>query len=119
MPVQIKRIYDAPADGDGERILVDRLWPRGMSKDKADLGEWMKEIAPSSELRQWFDHKPERWEEFRRRYREELQQNPLVESLRERIARGMVTLLYGARDREFNDAVVLAEFLTRTSPSAS
>lgn len=102
-----------PTADDGERILVDRLWPRGMSKARADLDEWMKDIAPSGELRQWFDHRPDRWEEFRRRYREELQRNPLTETLGQRIGGGMVTLLYGSRSREFNHAAVLAEFLTR------
>ncbi len=113
MPVQVKRIYDPAAPGDGERILVDRLWPRGISKEKADLGEWMKDIAPSADLRKWYGHKPERWDEFRRRYREELESNPLVEPLRERIGKGTVTLLYGARDRERNQAVALADYLTR------
>ena len=84
-----------------------------MSKEKAAFSEWMKDIAPTSELRQWFDHRPERWVEFRRRYREELRANPAVATLRERIATGMVTLLYGARNRDFNHAAVLADFLTK------
>lgn len=113
MSVEIKRVYDEPEAGDGERIFVDRLWPRGLSKEKATFGEWMKEVAPSSELRKWFDHKPERWDEFRERYREELQGNPAVERLRGRVAAGKVTLLYGSRNREFNHAAVLADFLTK------
>ena len=111
MSVRIKRVYDEPAADDGERILVDRLWPRGISKEKAAFEEWMKEVAPTSELRKWFDHRPERWDEFKERYRAELQDNPAVEALRARIAAGKVTLLYGSRNREFNHAAVLADFL--------
>jgi uncharacterized protein YeaO (DUF488 family) len=111
MPVRIKRVYDAPAKEDGERILVDRLWPRGLSKEKAHLDEWMKDIAPSPALRQWFGHKPERWEEFRARYRQELEGNPLLDDLSRRAAAGTVTLLYGARDEKRNQAVVLAGIL--------
>lgn len=112
MPVHIKRIYDEPEAGDGERILVDRLWPRGLSKEKAAFDEWMKDVAPTSDLRKWFDHKPERWAEFQERYREELRGNPAVEALRDRVSAGVVTLLYGSRNREFNHAAVLADFLT-------
>ena len=111
MPIRIKRVYDEPESEDGERILVDRLWPRGMSKDKAAFSEWMKDIAPTTALRQWFDHKPERWAEFQVRYREELKGNPAVEALRRRAASGTVTLLYGSRNRDFNHAAVLADFL--------
>ncbi|WP_242219375.1 DUF488 domain-containing protein [Shinella zoogloeoides] len=111
MSVRIKRVYDEPAADDGERILVDRLWPRGISKEKAAFDEWMKEVAPTSELRKWFDHRPERWDEFRQRYRAELQGNPAVEALRAHVAAGRVTLLYGSRNREFNHAAVLADFL--------
>ena len=113
MPVSIKRVYDEPAPDDGERILVDRLWPRGISKEKAAFDEWLKEVAPTSDLRKWFDHRPERWEEFKERYRAELQDNPAVETLRERAAAGKVTLLYGSRNREFNHAAVLADVLTK------
>jgi uncharacterized protein YeaO (DUF488 family) len=115
MPIRIKRIYDEPAAEDGERILVDRLWPRGISKDKAAFSEWMKAVAPTTALRQWFDHRPERWAEFQERYRAELKDNPAVETLRQRAARGTVTLLYGSRNREFNHAAVLAEFLTKSA----
>lgn len=111
MPVQIKRIYDDADPSDGERILVDRLWPRGLSKEKASFDEWMKEVAPTSALRKWFDHKPERWSEFKERYRKELEANPAIEPLRQKVAKGTVTLLYGARNREYNHAQVLAEFL--------
>jgi uncharacterized protein YeaO (DUF488 family) len=111
MQAEIKRIYDDPDPTDGTRILVDRLWPRGLSKEKARFDLWMKEVAPSSTLRKWFDHKAERWPEFQARYREELRGNPALEDLRERAAAGTVTLLYGSRNREFNHAAVLADIL--------
>ena len=111
MRARIKRIYDAAAADDGERILVDRLWPRGIARDKAAFDTWMKDIAPSTALRKWFDHRPERWDEFRQRYRAELAGNPAVALLRARVAAGPVTLLYGSRNRDFNHAAVLAEFL--------
>ena len=112
MSVSIKRVYDEPAADDGERILVDRLWPRGLSKEKAAFDVWMKEVAPTSELRKWFDHRPERWDEFKKRYRAELEDNPAMETLRAHVAAGRVTLLYGARDRKRNQAAALAGFLT-------
>ena len=114
MSVHIKRVYDAPEKGDGARILVDRLWPRGISKEKAAFDEWAKEVAPSTELRKWFDHRPERWAEFKDRYRAELEHNPAVEGLRARAKAGTVTLLYGSRNRDFNHAAVLADVLTGT-----
>lgn len=110
--VRIKRVYDEPAAEDGQRILVDRLWPRGISKDKAHIDEWLKEIAPSDELRKWFGHDPARWEEFRERYRQELEAKAeLVAGLRELAAEGTVTLLFAAKDEEHNNAVVLKEML--------
>ncbi|MEJ0066261.1 MAG: DUF488 domain-containing protein [Caulobacteraceae bacterium] len=109
--VVIKRIYEPPSPTDGRRILVDRLWPRGVSKAKARLDAWMKGVAPSDELRRWFDHQPERWPEFRRRYIDELTSNPSFDALRDLAAAGPVTLLYGARDTAHNEAVVLAEQL--------
>lgn len=109
--VSIKRVYEPPSPDDGQRILVDRLWPRGVSKAKARLDGWMKEVAPSDELRRWFGHKPERWAEFRRRYMKELKGNPGLQTLRDLAAEGPVTLLYGARDTDHNEAVVLAEQL--------
>lgn len=115
MNIQIKRIYDAPDASDGFRVLVDRIWPRGMPREKAALGEWDKMIAPSSALRKWFGHDPERYEEFRKRYRKELEDNPETEQfitlVRQHIDEGPVTLLFGAKDREYNQAVVLREFL--------
>lgn len=112
MTLQLKRVYDEPDPGDGERILVDRLWPRGLDKRKAALDLWLKDVAPSAELRRWFHHGTERWEEFCIRYRDELHGNPHIPELREKIAAGPVTLLYAARDRERNHALVLAEVLT-------
>lgn len=111
MPVRIKRVYAEPEADDGERILVDRLWPRGVSRQKAAFAEWMKDVAPSTELRKWFDHKPERWAEFQTRYREELKDNPAIDDLRKRAASGTVTLLYGSRNTQFNHAAVLADVL--------
>jgi uncharacterized protein YeaO (DUF488 family) len=115
MPVRIKRIYDDPQADDGDRILVDRVWPRGCTKEQARLDEWMKDVAPSTELRRWFAHKPERWAQFRERYLLELKGNAAVNDLRERSATRTVTLLYGARDRKLNQAVVLAELLSDPS----
>ncbi|HTH95947.1 MAG TPA: DUF488 family protein [Stellaceae bacterium] len=111
MPFAIKRIYAEPEDADGVRILVDRLWPRGVSKAKARLDDWMKEIAPTPELRQWFGHRAERFAEFRRRYEAELAGNPLLGELRTKGKHGAVTLLYGAHDPEINHAVVLKAVL--------
>lgn len=110
--VHIKRIYEAPDASDGYRVLVDRLWPRGVSKEKAALDIWLKEIGPSNELRKWFGHKPERFEEFTARYTAELQTNPAAQELRNIIAgHKVVTLLYSAHDPEANQAVVLQKFL--------
>jgi uncharacterized protein YeaO (DUF488 family) len=111
--IRIKRIYDPPQSSDGCRVLVDRLWPRGVSRNQARLDLWMKEIAPSDALRKWFAHKPERWAGFQSRYRRELRARPeLVRQLR-RLAkeRGTVTLLFSARDARHNQAVALRSFL--------
>ena len=112
MSVRIKRVYDEPAADDGERILVDRLWPRGISREKAAFRAWMKDVAPSSELRRWFGHRPERWDEFCQRYRAELKDNPALDDLRKHVVAGKVTLLYGSRNREFNHAQVLEQVLS-------
>lgn len=109
MTLKLKRIYEPARDDDGARILVDRLWPRGISKQKAALADWMKEAAPSAELRQWFGHDPARWDDFRKRYRAELKNNPCVAALRAMARQGMVTLVYGAQDEQHNQAIVLAE----------
>jgi uncharacterized protein YeaO (DUF488 family) len=110
--INIKRIYDEPTDSDGYRVLVDRLWPRGVSKKDARLDEWDKEIAPSPELRKWFDHKEERFQEFSRLYREELTAKPKeLNRLKALAKREVVTLLYGAKDPAINHAVVLKKLL--------
>ncbi len=106
--VSIKRIYEAPARGDGLRVLVDRLWPRGMTKEAAHLGAWAKELAPSTALRRWFAHAPGSWAEFERRYRGELKSHPVeIQALRRTARRRRVTLLYGARDPKRNHALIL------------
>lgn len=110
--LKTKRIYDPPGPEDGRRLLVDRLWPRGLSKDRARVDWWVKEIAPSDELRHWFGHEPEKWEEFRRRYREELKaQGPLLQLLCQCAREEQVTLLFAAKDEEHNNAVVLKELI--------
>jgi uncharacterized protein YeaO (DUF488 family) len=112
--VRLKRAYEPPARSDGYRVLIDRLWPRGVSKEEAQLDEWARELAPSSELRRWFGHDPARFEEFRRRYLDELAaQKAKLRELRQRAREGTLTLVFGARDSEHNDAVVLAELLRR------
>ncbi len=116
MDIQIKRIYEPPSEDDGQRVLVDRLWPRGMSKEKAQLDQWAKELAPSTELRKWSGHDPDKWEEFRERYISELQdKSDEVQAFLDGLEGDKVTLLYGARDEEHNQAVVLAEYLRSVS----
>lgn len=118
--VRLKRAYEPAAADDGYRILIDRLWPRGVSRERAKLDEWDRELAPSSELRQWFGHDPSRFEEFRRRYLGELRgRRAELTALRRRAREGTLTLVYGAKDSEHNDAVVLAEALKRGLPSRS
>lgn len=110
--LQIKRIYDTPMPSDGFRVLVDRLWPRGISKKRAALDAWLRDLAPSTVLRQWYAHDPERWTEFRKRYRAELAQKAsLVESLRYRSLDQRVTLLFAAADPAHNHALVLKQFI--------
>jgi uncharacterized protein YeaO (DUF488 family) len=116
MDVQIRRAYDPPHRGDGYRVLVDRVWPRGVSKDDLDLDEWRKEIAPSTRLRQWFGHDPERWREFQKRYFVELEgKQDSVRELVKRARQGRVTLVYGARDQDHNQAVALSAYLRARS----
>ena len=113
MTFRIKRIYDKPTPADGLRVLVDRLWPRGMKKSAAHLDAWMKDVAPSEDLRKWFGHRPERFAEFHRRYQKELAENPALAPLK-KLGRGKpVTLLYSAKDPNFNQAVVLLAALRR------
>ncbi|OQY83060.1 MAG: hypothetical protein B6D41_17520 [Chloroflexi bacterium UTCFX4] len=112
--IQIKRVYEAPARGDGARFLVERLWPRGLKKEELDARAWLKEVAPSAELRQWFAHDPSKWSVFKRKYFSELDKNaaswaPLLQAAR----RGNVTLLYSARDTEHNNAIALKTYLDK------
>lgn len=120
MKLFIKRAYEPAAPEDGERYLVDRLWPRGISKDALKITEWIRDVAPSDALRKWFGHDPERWAEFRRRYRAELEsRTEALKPLREALRRGPVTLVYSARDEEHNQAVVLSEFLRGRASAGS
>jgi uncharacterized protein YeaO (DUF488 family) len=110
--VRVKRIYDQSEPGDGYRVLIDHVWPRGVSRERAKLDDWARELAPSDELRRWFDHVPERFGEFRARYRKELAAHAeRLEGLRNRARNGPLTIVYAARDREHNNAVVLAELI--------
>jgi uncharacterized protein YeaO (DUF488 family) len=114
LALKIKRIYEKPSETDGERFLVDRLWPRGISQEAARLTAWLKDLAPSAALRQWFGHDPERWPEFQERYRAELQdadKTELLQKLADKARHGTVTLVYGARDEAHNNAVVLQGLL--------
>lgn len=114
--IRLKRAYDEPSGEDGTRILVERLWPRGLSKEKAAIDLWLREIAPSTELRRWYGHDPEKWDEFRKRYWAELgDKADLIESLEQRLRGGPVTFVYAARDVEHNSAVALKEYLERGS----
>lgn len=113
-PITIKRIYEEPSQEDGYRVLVDRLWPRGVSKEDAKLDEWLKELAPSTELRKWYSHDTEKFEAFRQRYHDELKEKEEVTNRLLNIAgRQKVTLLYAARDEQYNQAVVLREYLRK------
>jgi uncharacterized protein YeaO (DUF488 family) len=119
MDVRVKRAYEPAAPSDGYRVLIDRLWPRGVSRERAALDEWDRELPPSTALRAWFGHESGRFSEFRRRYIEELRsQRPRLTELRRRARSGTLTLVYAARDTEHNDAVVLAEVLRRGLPKA-
>jgi len=112
MRIAIKRAYEQPSPDDGFRILVDRLWPRGLSKKDAHIDLWLKDIAPSAELRKWFAHDPAKWAEFQRRYRAELKRKQqLLDTIKTQARKTRVTLIYGAKDKEHNDAVVLLETL--------
>jgi uncharacterized protein YeaO (DUF488 family) len=114
--IKLKRAYEEPSAQDGTRILVDRLWPRGLKKQEARINHWFKEIAPSPELRKWFAHDPARWSDFRRRYTAELRRHSeQIEQLRKLARRGTITLVYGARDEEHNDAVVLRDVLENSA----
>lgn len=115
--IRLKRVYEAPAPADGKRILVERLWPRGLSKEAARLDAWCRELAPSAELRRFYDHRPERWDEFRRRYFAELDGLPeAVASLRDEITQGPATFVFASREERQNNAFALREYLDRSNP---
>lgn len=110
--IRIKRIYDEPSRSDGKRILIDRLWPRGIKKEEARLDEWLKEVAPSNELRKWFNHDPDKWVEFKKRFITELQgRQDLVDGIISSARKGAVTLLFGSKEERFNNAVALKEYI--------
>jgi uncharacterized protein YeaO (DUF488 family) len=116
--VRTKRVYEAASSGDGYRVLIDRLWPRGLSREKAALDEWARELAPSDELRRWFDHRPERFEQFRLRYTAELREHAeAISRLRRRARSGTVTIVFAARDEEHSNAAVLAPIVRRGFPA--
>lgn len=117
MSVRTKRVYEQPSSADGYRVLIDRLWPRGLSKENARLNEWARDLAPSDELRRWFGHRPERFEQFKRRYTEELRAHAdAISALRRRARAGTVTVVYAARDSEHSNAAVLAPIIARGFP---
>ena len=112
--IKVKRVYEPASEDDGVRILVDRIWPRGVTKDKASIYKWLKEVAPSDKLRKWFAHDPEKWGEFKRRYRGELEapeKTAILQKLKKMTKAGTVTLLFGAKEERYNNAVALKEFL--------
>ena len=114
MAIQLKRVYEAPSASDGTRILVDRLWPRGLTKENAHVDLWLKEVAPSTVLRKWFAHDPAKWTEFKTRYKAELKHNSAQFALlKQAVAKGPATLLFGAKDTEHNEAVVLQQLLNQ------
>lgn len=113
MKLNLKRIYEPPEKEDGFRILVDRLWPRGFTKEKAALDLWLKDIAPSTELRKWFDHDPDKWKDFQKKYRAELKENKeAVSTIKDHLKNGTVTLLYGAKDEAHNEALVIKDYIS-------
>ena len=122
MRIRVKRVYDQPDSSDGRRILIDRLWPRGLAKAVAKIDFWAKAVAPSNELRRWYQHDPAKWPEFRRRYFAELDANPEgVAELRSHLGRGTVTVLFGSKETRFNNATALCQYLTagRSAPRRS
>lgn len=115
MAIRIKRVYEPPEDSDGVRILVDRLWPRGLAKDRARVDRWLPDVAPSSQLRKWFRHDPGKWDEFRSRYFEELHKVPaVVAELQSLTQKGAVTLVFAAKNEAYNNAVALRQYLERS-----
>lgn len=117
--INIKRVYEKPSKKDGQRILVDRLWPRGLTKRRAAVDLWMKNVAPSTELRKWFSHDPVKWKGFQQRYRKELRNGATIELLKQKCRKGIITLLYGAKDEQHNEAIVLKKLLDRSNTGKS
>lgn len=118
MSIQIKRVYEDVSDDDGYRVLIDRLWPRGLSKDKAQIDVWLREIAPSTELRQWYQHDPEKWDEFKKRYFHELDSQPdVVQQLADLVKKQRVTLVYSSKNEDINNAVALKAYLHKHQKS--
>ncbi len=114
MPIQLKRAYDKPKKTDGFRVLIDRVWPRGVRKEELKVDEWPRALAPSTELRQWFGHNPAKWDEFRKRYFKELDAHPdEVGKLRKKMREGPLTIVFGSREQRFNNAAALKEYLER------
>jgi uncharacterized protein YeaO (DUF488 family) len=114
MMLRTKRVYERPAKGDGFRVLVDRLWPRGLTKEEAKVDLWLKDVAPSDELRKWYGHDPGKWPEFKRRYFGELKgKEGLVKQIEEKLAKGVVTLLFGTREEKYNNAAALKEHIEK------
>lgn len=114
MHLNLKRIYEPPEKNDGYRILVDRLWPRGLTKEKAAIDLWLKDIAPSTELRKWFDHDPEKWKGFQKKYLQELKENKeAVATIKEHLKKSAVTLLYAAKDEVHNEALIIKDFVSK------
>lgn len=117
MQIKIKRAYETPDDDDGQRVLVDRLWPRGVSKESAKIDFWPKELAPSTELRRWYGHDPDKWPDFKARYFEELDSKPvLMKELLERIRRGTATFVYSSKERRLNNAAAIKDYIDSISP---
>jgi len=115
MKIDIKRVYEAPSKSDGKRILIDRLWPRGISKEKAEIHYWAKTISPSAQLRQWYQHDPEKWQDFKKKYFQELNSNPEgMNELRNQIGRGKITLIFSSKEEKLNNATALKEYLEST-----
>jgi len=111
MPIKLKRVYEEPEESDGKRVLVERLWPRGLSKEKARVDLWLKDAAPSTELRKWFDHDPSKWEEFKTRYFTELDANPqALESILKIISEGTVTFVFASKEETYNNSAALREY---------
>lgn len=112
MPIKVKRVYEEPSKNDGKRVLVDRLWPRGSTKEQAKVDEWLRDLAPSAELRKWFEHDPAKWTDFRKRYWRELDKSPdLVSRLAEECQGQMVTFVFASKEEKLNNAVALKEYI--------